>query len=103
MLHKCANSSCLTLFRHLSQGKLFQVETAPREVLTSMKRAKMTRRRQGLPTLEYFWLCDDCAPVFTLIFTKTRAPVAVPLRSKKGEIDQTAFRLNPGGDACMNS
>jgi hypothetical protein len=84
MLHKCANTACLNLFRHLSLGKLFHVEQSMGVQLSS------TRKRRVLPRMQYFWLCDDCAPLFTLIFAKDRGMIAVPLHSKTTAQTQSA-------------
>jgi hypothetical protein len=75
VLHKCANPNCTSPFRKLSQGKLFLVDTQPLEA-SEARRA----RWRGQPThrVEYYWLCDQCAFVFTLSYEKGRGVVAVP-------------------------
>lgn len=75
MLHKCANTACLSPFRKLSQGKLFLVEAEPRERL-GFRQAN----RGGQPShhIEYYWLCDQCAFVFTLSYEQGRGVIAVP-------------------------
>ena len=67
MLHKCANPACLSPFRKLSQGKLFLVEAEARERLRSRR-----ANRGGQPShrIEYYWLCDQCAFVLTLVVRK---------------------------------
>jgi hypothetical protein len=57
MVSTCANPECSTPFRHLRQGRLFLVD--PRD------------RRHNQPgwsssRLEFFWLCEQCKPRFTL-------------------------------------
>lgn len=73
MLAKCANPACGTSFRQLNQGKLFQVEG---ENPPESGRFSLRKRRHYL---ERYWLCDECAGVFTLAFEKGRGIVPVPL------------------------
>jgi hypothetical protein len=75
MLHKCANPSCCNQFRHLSEGKLFQLETEYFEngVHASNGRARSRRR------VEYFWLCGECAPFLSLSFDKAHGLITVPM------------------------
>lgn len=57
MVSTCANPQCSAPFRHLKQGRLIVLD--PRDQSSS----------QGAPSslrLEYFWLCELCAPRFTL-------------------------------------
>lgn len=75
MLHKCANPSCLSPFRKLSQGKLFLVETEP---LQGFEARKAHRRGRISHRIEYYWLCDQCAFALTLSYEKGRGVVAVP-------------------------
>ena len=75
MLHKCANPACPNPFRKLNQGKLFLVETHPPEGSES-RRARW--RVQSAHPAEYYWLCDQCAFVFTLSYEKGRGVIAVP-------------------------
>ena len=75
MLHKCANPACAALFRKLSEGKLFLVETEP---LTgsALKRARW--KGQSSHFVEHFWLCDQCAFALTLSYEKGRGVVVIP-------------------------
>jgi hypothetical protein len=61
MLSKCANPSCSASFRYFHEGRLFRIETStgpgPGE---NAAPAKPPRR------VEFFWLCDRCAPQMTL-------------------------------------
>jgi hypothetical protein len=75
VLHKCANPTCLSPFRKLSQGKLFLVETEPREG-SGLKRANW--QGQSSHHIEYYWLCDQCAFVLTLSYEKGRGVITVP-------------------------
>lgn len=57
MVSICANPECSAPFRHLKTGRLFLID--PRDGAHSQAAWSSTR-------LEYFWLCDTCAPRFTL-------------------------------------
>lgn len=57
MVSTCANPQCSAPFRRLKQGRLIVID--PREQAHSQMASPLSR-------LEYFWLCDQCAPRFTL-------------------------------------
>jgi len=75
MLHKCANVACSVPFRKLSEGKLFQVETALPES-HPLQRAGSSRKARKV---EHFWLCNDCCTHLTLVFEKNHGIVTVPI------------------------
>lgn len=72
MLHKCANSACMNLFRSLHHGKLFQVATEP-------ALPKRFGARRPITRVEHYWLCEECSLNFTLTYGEARGLVAVPL------------------------
>lgn len=74
MLAKCANSVCTTPFRRLSEGKLFLVDSDNRN-----SEDFATARKKPPHKIEYFWLCDECARVVTLIFSPHTGIRTVPL------------------------
>jgi hypothetical protein len=74
VLHKCANSACLTPFRKLSEGKLFLVEKEPFE---ASKPRRAHWKGQSLNRVEYYWLCEECSVAMTLSYEKGRGVVAV--------------------------
>ena len=82
MLYKCANPVCAKPFRHLDEGKLFQVETKyfpaseSRHALPS-KRGRMLRHH-----IERYWLCDNCSSTLTLTFEQGRGISTIPLPSQ---------------------
>lgn len=81
MLHKCANPSCLNQFRRLREGRLFQVETdASYSLQGSSTHSGRTQRR-----IEYFWLCDQCAPYITLAFDQQAGVITMPLPDSAGQ------------------
>jgi len=65
MVSNCANPSCSARFRYLHEGKLFHVPvvtTAPDNSTSS-----------GAPTLERFWLCEECSSRMTVVPDPTGA------------------------------
>lgn len=77
MLHKCANPACTQVFRRLSDGKLFQVESD--RTSARPKLGSGTARERSPRRVEYYWLCDACALVLTLTFEEGRGMITVPL------------------------
>jgi len=69
MLSKCANSSCSNSFLYLTKGKLYRMETEDAETGTAIPGAEFATKKSSR-RLEYFWLCDECAPSLTLTFKK---------------------------------
>jgi len=79
MLSHCANSRCSRPFLRLRQGKLFLVETEfvsrSRELAApSSPRLRLRPRR-----VERYWLCDECAAVWTLVHDRKQGIVLVAL------------------------
>ena len=67
MLAKCANGSCSASFLHLTEGRLFRLETdGPVWSLHSRE-------------TEYFWFCDYCSAGMTLGLTQDGRIVATGL------------------------
>ena len=91
VLHKCTNPACPSIFRSLSAGKLFLVETdnpaAGADGIPPLRRGRAARR------LERYWLCDRCSVFLTLTFERGHGMVAVPLFAKN--IHLPAARLRP--------
>lgn len=57
MVSTCANPECSAPFRHLTQGRLFLVNPRDR------RPSQAGRSSSGL---QFFWLCEQCIPRFTL-------------------------------------
>ena len=80
MLSQCANSKCGKPFLKLREGKLFLLETdrvtRPGEAVAP----HFVRARQQQRCVEHYWLCDDCAPLWTLVYDWERGVVLEPLR-----------------------
>jgi hypothetical protein len=77
MLHKCANPACGGVFRSLSRGKLFLLETENAPVISDAGPAN--RRERPVRHVERYWLCDLCSPLLSLIFERGRGMVTIPL------------------------
>ena len=80
MLSRCANNQCCKPFLKLRDGKLFLVET---ERLTKPGQSvapPFVRARKQQRHVEHYWLCDDCATQWTLIYDKERGVALAPLR-----------------------
>ena len=79
VLSHCANSQCSRPFLRLRQGKLFLVETEsvanPGEGTVAPSPTTRPRARQ----VERYWLCNECAGVWTLVHDRHRGIVLVPL------------------------
>jgi hypothetical protein len=79
MLSHCANPQCSRPFLRLRQGKLFLVETefvAKSRELTARSSPPM---RQQPRRVERYWLCDQCAGVWTLVHDRKQGIVLVAL------------------------
>jgi hypothetical protein len=79
MLSHCANPQCSTPFLRLRQGRLFLVET---EGLAQTGKAKSSTSGQiRIPPrrVERYWLCDQCADVWTLVHELNQGIVLMPL------------------------
>ena len=85
MLHKCANPACTSLFRSLSMGKLFLLETDYGEGLTPAI-VPRSRRDRSLRRMERYWLCDGCSALLTLTFERGRGMVTVPLPARNSPV-----------------
>lgn len=67
MAAKCSNPSCFTSFRHLTEGRLFRLESDP-----PLRSSKCNR-------VEYFWLCHRCSSARTLRLREDGTVVTVLL------------------------
>jgi hypothetical protein len=72
MLSRCANSQCSKPFLRLRDGKLFLVETDRLTKSGETAVPPFVRARQQQRCVEHYWLCDDCAKVWTLVYDRNR-------------------------------
>jgi hypothetical protein len=68
MLSRCANSNCSKPFLRLREGKLFLVETDRLMKAGESAVPPFVRARQQQRCVEHYWLCDECAKVWTLAY-----------------------------------
>jgi hypothetical protein len=80
MLSQCANSPCSKPFLRLREGKLFLVETDRVTKPGESAAPPFVRARQQQRCVEHYWLCDDCAADWTLIYDRDHGVALAPLR-----------------------
>ncbi len=80
MLSQCANSQCSKPFLKLREGKLFLVETEVVAKSGELIPPSLVRARQQQRHVERYWLCNECAAQWTLIYDRERGIVLAPLR-----------------------
>ncbi|HEX4783983.1 MAG TPA: hypothetical protein VH350_06545 [Candidatus Sulfotelmatobacter sp.] len=80
MLSRCANSQCSKPFLKLRDGKLFLVETDRVTKSGEAASPPFVRARQPQRCVEHYWLCDDCATQWTLVYDRERGITLSPLR-----------------------
>jgi hypothetical protein len=78
MLSHCANSACAKPFLRLREGRLFLVETSPLTEPAGPNARTAPPQRKLPQRVEHFWLCDECAPFWTLIQTGSGGLALVP-------------------------
>ena len=83
MLSKCANPVCSAPFLYLNQGKLYRLETAVGE--GNLDRPDFADAQTMRPErrLEYFWLCEECAPKVKLTYDRGTGIGAAPVAKAK--------------------
>ena len=80
MLSRCANSQCSKPFLRLRDGKLFLVETDRLNKPGEPASPPFVRARQQQRCVEHYWLCDDCATHWTLVYDRDRGVTLASLR-----------------------
>ena len=70
MLSQCANSQCGKPFLKLREGKLFLVEIDRVARRGEKIPAAFVSARRQQRSIEHFWLCDECATRWTLIYDR---------------------------------
>lgn len=93
MLSQCANSQCSKPFLRLRDGKLFLVETDRVAKPGEAAAAPFIRARQQQRVVEHYWLCDECATQWTLIFDRIRGVALAPLRRPAVGVEPKAVAL----------
>ncbi len=80
MLSHCANTECRKPFLRLREGKLFLVETDRLLKRGEAVTPPFVRARQQQRHVEHYWLCDECATEWTLIYDREHGVGLVPLK-----------------------
>jgi hypothetical protein len=62
MLSKCANPACSTVFRYMSEGKLFLIDPRPASEHPAHGPKGANRRAR----IQYAWLCSSCSRQMTI-------------------------------------
>jgi hypothetical protein len=86
MVAKCANPGCSATFLYLSRGRLFRWDTS--HVVSGFGAEPQGQRPAR--RIEFFWLCEDCAPTMTLVFEKGVGVVPIPLLRAKAAAAATS-------------
>lgn len=94
MLSQCANPQCSKPFLRLREGKLFLVETERLRRPGEAAQPPFVRARQAQRLVEHFWLCDECAVQWTLIYDPSHgidlAPLARPVTRTLAKLEARA-------------
>jgi hypothetical protein len=67
MVSKCANPTCSASFRYLHLGKLFRMAVSS-DPASNPNVIAGAGPKKSSHHIEFFWLCEECAPEMTLIF-----------------------------------
>lgn len=59
----CANPECVAELKYLRGGRLFLME---RQTVITREGARASAPRRSAGTRRYFWLCEDCAKVYSI-------------------------------------
>src|SRR4051812_16790362 len=98
MLSRCANNKCCKPFLKLREGKLFLVETE-RLTKPGTSAPPFVRARRQQRTVEHYWLCDECALQWTLVYDCERGATLVPLKRPSATSITAAMAATQNGVA----
>ena len=96
MLSHCANSQCSKPFLRLREGKLFLVETDRVTKPGESAVPPFVRARQLQRCVEHYWLCDDCATEWTLVYDRDHGVALAPLRRPVASIPAAVSAARSG-------
>jgi hypothetical protein len=96
MLSRCANSKCGKPFLKLREGKLFLVETERVPKPGEPAAPPFVRARQQQRCVEHYWLCDDCAAEWTLVYDRANGIALIPLRKPAVSAEAKAGTAHSG-------
>jgi hypothetical protein len=90
MLSHCANQQCRKPFLRLREGKLFLVETERTTKPGETSVPPFVRARQQQRLVEHYWLCNECAVEWTLIYDRESGVGLAPLRRPSTRVSAEA-------------
>lgn len=90
MLSHCANLQCRKPFLRLREGRLFLVETERVTKPGQHAAPPFVRARRHQRQVEHYWLCDDCANHWTLIYDRERGVALAPARPAPAAVPSSA-------------
>jgi hypothetical protein len=96
MLSQCANTKCGRPFLKLREGKLFLVETERLTKPGTSVAPPFVRARQQERLVEHFWLCDECAAQWTLVYDREHGVALAPLRRTVAAVPVAAAAARGG-------
>lgn len=96
MLSRCANVQCAKPFLRLREGKLFLVETERLTKPGESAGPPFVRARRQQRQVEHFWLCEECAARYSLIYDRERGVALVPLRRPATGVSEASAAANSG-------
>jgi hypothetical protein len=96
MLSQCANTKCGRPFLKLREGKLFLVETERLTKPGTSVAPPFVRARQQQRLVEHFWLCDECAAQWTLVYDREHGVALAPLRRPAANVAAIAAAASSG-------
>jgi len=85
MVTKCANPSCMNLFRYLRGGKVFLIDS-PHPMLENNKNFRETSRRS-----EFFWLCERCSRHMSVSLDRNGNPVTAWRSTASRVVDTSSW------------
>jgi hypothetical protein len=97
MLSQCANVQCRRPFLKLREGRLFLVEME-RLSTPGLATPPFVRARKHQRQVEHFWLCDECAAEYTLVYDRKHGVALTPLRRPAAAVTASSTAA-PGGVA----
>jgi hypothetical protein len=80
MLSRCANPQCFARFLQLGTGRLFLIEAESSAEAKDPNRPRSFDSPAKLRHVERYWLCDECAKVWTLVQNDQKGISLLPLR-----------------------
>jgi hypothetical protein len=74
MVSKCSNPACSASFRYLHSGRLYRFDTMHKHSGDGYCASPMNK-------VEFYWLCENCMPRFTLVADSAVGTRVVALHS----------------------